>query len=492
MDNYSDVTRLLCSCAILKGRAFRQTLLDHYQNKHIASAPEIGLDMKLLMKVVCKVEELEAERVSIRRLYGWGFLALAIIGSGTFLVSRNPLITILIMLIPGFALQWVQLNAQDKFDPETLLDDFRLRNYDPERIAEKYKTVHIERKIEDGLPHPEQNVVTYSGFTPFIGAGDNRLKRWSFAINVTHGKENELGSYKDPLPFEVAGIYEHIEEQLSNLNFPGMTVQDMLFVNGQDIRNNRQILSSIYDRPIQHLNEQDASQYMTSSDLSIRHYKWIQIHYGNEALVVSFFLRFSLRGNNLFSEYTTYLLTPLAEEYRELDISRKEIEKTHWYTPILKFIGKIIVRIILVPFSLLMGIFLPAELVSEFIGKIFDKSEEKREEAIMEEIEQNPLYDWGANSSVRQLVSNHHFERYFQMLDEDMYNKIIERTILDSIVEFLEEHNINVSDIRERRTTILNSGVIVQGGDVNADVLAVGEGAQAQQSNTPATMREAS
>jgi len=47
------------------------------------------------------------------------------------------------------------------------------------------------------------------------------------------------------------------------------------------------------------------------------------------------------------------------------------------------------------------------------------------------------------------------------------------------LVEFLDDHNIDTSDLKERQTTILNSGVIVQGGDVNAESLAVGPGAEA-------------
>jgi hypothetical protein len=46
-------------------------------------------------------------------------------------------------------------------------------------------------------------------------------------------------------------------------------------------------------------------------------------------------------------------------------------------------------------------------------------------------------------------------------------------------VTFLDEHDIDTSEIRERRALILNSGIIVQGGDVTAESLAVGAGATA-------------
>lgn len=53
--------------------------------------------------------------------------------------------------------------------------------------------------------------------------------------------------------------------------------------------------------------------------------------------------------------------------------------------------------------------------------------------------------------------------------------KAIERRILDTITEFLEARNIDTSDIKERRTTILNHGVIITGGSIQAEALAVGD-----------------
>jgi hypothetical protein len=63
------------------------------------------------------------------------------------------------------------------------------------------------------------------------------------------------------------------------------------------------------------------------------------------------------------------------------------------------------------------------------------------------------------------------------MLDKEMYVKVFEKQLLFAVKGFLDAHNIDTSDIQERQTTILNSGVIVQGGEINAEALAVGTGA---------------
>jgi hypothetical protein len=65
-------------------------------------------------------------------------------------------------------------------------------------------------------------------------------------------------------------------------------------------------------------------------------------------------------------------------------------------------------------------------------------------------------------------------------MDGDLFNKALEREVLDALIVFLDEHGVDTSDLKERQTTILNSGVIVHGGDVRADSLAVGAGSQAR------------
>ena len=59
-----------------------------------------------------------------------------------------------------------------------------------------------------------------------------------------------------------------------------------------------------------------------------------------------------------------------------------------------------------------------------------------------------------------------------------MYEKYMERQVLDSIVTFLDARGIDTSELVERQTTILNQGVLVSGGSLVAGQLAVGRGAK--------------
>jgi hypothetical protein len=112
----------------------------------------------------------------------------------------------------------------------------------------------------------------------------------------------------------------------------------------------------------------------------------------------------------------------------------------------------------------------------EKIGEVFSFNEDKTRR---EKIERTPLFNYGTVTSLRQSLSSGQYGHYFQKMDGDLYNKLFEHEVLDSLVEFLDDHNVDTSELKERQTTILNNGVMVQGGDVKAESLAVGSGARA-------------
>ena len=95
-------------------------------------------------------------------------------------------------------------------------------------------------------------------------------------------------------------------------------------------------------------------------------------------------------------------------------------------------------------------------------------------------IKENYSFDYGATPSIRALASSPNYRRYFQKLDKEMGIKLVERAILDSVVEFLDDKNIDTSDLKERTSTILNNGVIVSGGYIRADTFTAGQGASSE------------
>jgi hypothetical protein len=80
---------------------------------------------------------------------------------------------------------------------------------------------------------------------------------------------------------------------------------------------------------------------------------------------------------------------------------------------------------------------------------------------------------------VRELAQARHYRRYFQQIDRDLNVKFLDRQLLDTIVDFLDAHNVDVSQFLEQRQMILNNGLLVSGGEFKAGSVAVGEQARA-------------
>jgi hypothetical protein len=76
-------------------------------------------------------------------------------------------------------------------------------------------------------------------------------------------------------------------------------------------------------------------------------------------------------------------------------------------------------------------------------------------------IKENPTFDYGAITSLREVASSNTYRSYFQRLDKEMYLKIIEHCLLEGIVNFVDARNIDTTDLKERQKFILNNGIIV-------------------------------
>jgi hypothetical protein len=309
-----------------------------------------------------------------------------------------------------------------------------------------------------------------------VGAG-RPLGGWSFAtaLNKTNP---DLGPNASLIPFGLEEIFSALHESIQSLHLPGVEIRDEFFVSGADIRDDRTILPDIHGRPIQVLTGESAYQYMNANDGRIRRYKWILVKdWGNE-LILSYFLRCSCRGAQMFVEIERFLLPPLADQYRKVD----GLVDAGWH----KRVAMLVESLIIGPFFLLGSALALLSAANESIGNALGNENRHRQR----EIDDNPLYNYGTDVTIREAAASDKFAHYFQKADGEFYRKVLDHQILGTIINFLDDHNIDTAEIKERRTVILNSGIIVQGGDVTAESLAVGVGAQATTIQSQPSTRE--
>lgn len=94
------------------------------------------------------------------------------------------------------------------------------------------------------------------------------------------------------------------------------------------------------------------------------------------------------------------------------------------------------------------------------------------------EVESNRLYNYGWDASLREKWASTSYERYFQKVDKDVSLKMLTNEFLASLLDFLSEKNISIEQFKQTSTKIINEGVMISGGNVKAETLAVGKGAQ--------------
>jgi len=453
------ITRSLCASAITQGKAFRQRILEHVDRRFSAVVPEPGLDLGLLTQVCKFLENRES------KYYLW-FVGIGIVSAFALI----PVVGIIVFILgAGIVMFYKSYEEQ-----HNLLKLFTRDQFDPSKVREQLRAT-LSTNIQQGIPADEQNLIVYKGFWPFVGMGID-LGGWSFTVDVSRPKDQITQQMEETQPFQATELCEAIENASHSLNFPKLNTKDLLFISGADIRNDRTILPNIFDRPVQLI---DHATY-SGDEFRMRRYKRIAIHdWGNE-IIFSVFLRCTVRGKNLFVEAKRFLLTPIDHKYREVDY----LVKQDWP----KLVGLGVRSLVTGPIAALLAWVGLLSQVTNFINSQLGFHERQ----LKKEVKDNPAYNYGASTSIRESLSSAQYAHYFQRSDHDMYAKVLDQELIEVIIRFLDDHNIDTSQLRDRKTTILNSGIIVQGGNIEAQSIAAGTGAQAttNQPSAPSTTRK--
>jgi hypothetical protein len=312
------------------------------------------------------------------------------------------------------------------------------------------------------------NVTVYSGYGPFAGVGFPH-GGWSFAINLCEGAHGIDGA-RTPLPISIPELYERIAQDVDDLDVPGMEVRDHVFVDGRRLREEPRLLLPLDDapaRPDTSLAPAEVQALIGKSAERLRHYKVVRVNAWGGELVFSAFVRFMKVEHALFAEVNYFLLPPLNEACHIAD----RISPTPGWRDHARLL---VSSVVMTPVALWRAW---GGVMSHVLH---DRAVRQRAKRARIEAQSDPSYDFGAPSSVRQIQASGHYRQYFQQLDRDMYLKVIEQRLLDSLINYFDEHDIDTGDLRMRSMTVMNNGVMMTGGTLQAENVAVGAKARAQ------------
>lgn len=449
-----DVTRYLCAAlqtdAGLNHYAYKKILREHY--RAIASSPGVDLVTVLKYGLAARGRQLTRDALLVV------FLLIGV----AFLGNENPR-GVLLALFAGWAVtvveSWVAHYG-------VLAEHLRRNTFNPAG-ASAPASERMRARLEAIAEHNLGNTTVHTDYGPFAGYGIP-FENWSFTLNIATPVEDE-----EVIEFTTAELNDFVANAVRGVGLPGVHVDDRVFVSGQDLLYGldssvkKAILPNELAAPASRIGEAEIARLREDSLSRARPYLVIRVAGWNGELVVTMFLRLAMmpRKDQLYVEMNYSLLLPIQERYKQVD----RLLSTPTGTQIFRMLGSSLVK--LAPTT--VGAFVRiVDVVFSPLEELLSRVREARA------IKYDRSFNYGAATSLREKAADGRFHRHFQNLDKEMYAKVAERKVVEALEEFLDDHNIDTSDLRERQTTILNNGVYVSGqGSVNAGSLAVGSNA---------------
>lgn len=437
-------TRYLCAAVALSPAVRKRALDDVLEEEHRAVVTTPGVDLVTVLKYALAAERRQIVRDVILLLLLCAILVL-------FFVPGSPVFLLLLLVAA-----WLTVCIERYANTNGAARGLRPETFRPGKAPDPPRGSYAYRQLNRiAAASATGNVSLYSRFPPFVGYG-SVTKSWSFAVDVTQPRR---GAY--PKLFSVQEIYDRVNAGLSGLDLPGMAVTDRVFVNGRDISEDRRFLPDPDKAPKTSIGTDLMRQLMAAPEERARPYLTIGMTSWQGDLAVTIFIRFLLSRSDLFVEAAHTVVPPVRAEFKDIDELDPDIQPGEFF----KLLGAGLISTI-------------PRLLGSISGILHELGADGRRERKRRQVKE--AGDYGALLSIREAAADDKWQRYFQVLDDARYEKVIQQRIFRSLVEFLEEHDIDTSSLVARSETLINNGVMVTaGGTVNAQAVAAGANAQA-------------
>ncbi|MFE2045850.1 hypothetical protein ACFXAZ_34015 [Streptomyces sp. NPDC059477] len=350
----------------------------------------------------------------------------------------------------------------------------------------------VLREARDG------NVTVYGGYSPFIGYSATS-STWSLAVPLLPADEPlDTGTATDaPRPFTVTELVDHVREHLRSVarraddladgptdgpadgrpagaepddgeSLRSLSIEDRIFAEGTSIGDDGRFILSSQLAPAARLTPEAIEEIMLHPTGTVRHYLAVHVPLWGGDVVPSVFLHFSTAGRTLHLHCDNHVLGPVAAAYHIVDRLRGPLGKAGERGLLLAAVahtGRVLYR---------------APLAALRHAR-FEQRHNRRMLDELTALEEDPVFDFGARVSIRELGLSPNYQNYFQVVDAARIVSTVQRHTLAAIREFLDTRGYDITDFRSQQQTILNQGLIQQGGTSIIGNQAIGTGASATQ-----------
>jgi hypothetical protein len=352
-------------------------------------------------------------------------------------------------------------------------------------------TERVEKRIAEISAAQHGNLTLYSGEDPFLGAGhppfkwrkaDERIganeRAWSMSIELNReGAPRDIigQSPRGRVRIDPVEVHEVLRERLSQLNDPGLprgeriselTVDDHVVGEGR-FRWDSPLVDARKLIPFSQVRPEAITALIRNPQARLRYYLRVSISDEGQTVlaedqpvigsvdqevVVSAFIHVAVEGHMFYLQFVPTSLAPIGDYYHIIDHLPKVTSG--------KFAAKVVVDSARGAFPDLLGSPLRLYRTLRLMWQ-----EHKAFTGELDHSRDFVYADIGARISIRQLGARLTPRTYIQQLDVAKYTQIVERLVLETVLDFLVAKGVDTTTYRAAAQAIYNSGIIV-GGDV--------------------------
>ena len=460
-------TRLVCAKLYEGGLLACSSVFNSIKKRpFIARVPEFELNMKLIGKHAEKALQYHTMYAYIGA--GLAFCAYIFNFISSTISALFVIATIILICAKSMYL-----------DKTIAINNFSKRIFNPgynlDGVVAEHNIIETESNIK-------QNVITFGGYYPFLGAG-RRARNWNFSIDSSKtSKKPDDGKPNLPTELSIEELYNAVQEEINKKGLLNISHDYILYADGNEVDKSKKLLPNRVGEPIDNLELSDLIQEGHSSLYNDwRTYFCLQYHDKLRSTLFSTFLRFSKVGTDIFAECSFYILPPIDENKYNVDRLALNDDSLIIKTGLITLVSVTVALLMmssdglsgLPPFILLILTIYPLFIV--FKGRFREFSEKKD---MKKRIERGEPHNYGAISTFREAIASSNYKNYFSAQDIIMVQNSIEQAIIYSVADLLDSKEIDSSFLRKEMIAHVNQNIMTFNGNIDGNNIAIGPNAK--------------
>lgn len=352
----------------------------------------------------------------------------------------------------------------------------------------------VEARIAEVAAAQRGNMTIYGGDNPFIGTGPRLLNEdWSFAIELDRapgpGRNSSRSAHKSGsyVPIDPAELHQALRARLLKLKDDGLpenerisalSTHDHVAGDGH-CRWDSPVVDQARTMPYSQASPEAIDALIHHPAAGLRYYLrvcvsdegqpvWTRrrevIGRADQEIAVSAFIYVAVEGRMFYLQFVPTILPPIYQEYHLVDRLPKVSSG--------EFMVKVILHAARTSFRDIVG------APFGVIGTVWRMFAERR--SYRSEIKSASDYvyaDIGARISVREFGGSATARNYIQVLDTVKYTRIVQRLVLDTVLDFLTEKGVDTSAYQESASAIITNSYTIHG---NVGSMATGSHGRAE------------